>query len=84
MFKVKVGIAPEITRGIFQIKDKPYNLRHKFLVKSNNVRSVNHGAHTASFIGPRIRDTIPEVHQNTNSLLVFKENVKKWITENCP
>lgn len=84
MFKVKVGIEPEIMNDIDQSKDKLYNLRHKFLVKSKNVRSVNYGTHTASFIGPRIWDTIPEVCQNTNSLLAFKENIKKWITENCP
>ena len=32
----------------------------------------------ASFVGPRIWDTIPKVCQNTNWLLFFKENIKKW------
>ena len=84
MFKVKVGIALEIINDSFQNEHKPYNLRNKFLVKSNNVRSENYGTHTASFVGPRIWNTLPKVCQNTNSLLVFKENKKKWITENCP
>ena len=73
MFKLKVVIAPEIMTDIFQIEDKLYILRHKFLVKSNNVRSVNYGTQTACFFGPRIWGTIPKVFQNTNSLLVFKE-----------
>ena len=38
----------------------------------------------ASFVCPRIWNTIPEVFQNTNSLLVLKENIKKWVPENCP
>ena len=52
MLKVNVGVEPEIMNDIDQSKDRPYNLRHKFLVKSKNVRSVNYGTHTASFIGP--------------------------------
>ena len=47
MFKVKVGIEPEILKDIFKIEEKPYNLGNKFLVKSNNVRSVNYGTYTA-------------------------------------
>ena len=71
-------------KNIFQIEGKPYDLRHEFLVKSKNVRTVNCGTHMASFVCPRIWITIPEVCQNTNSLLVLKGNIKKWIPENCP
>ena len=52
MFKVKVGIAPHIMKDIFQVEDKHFNLRHKFFVKSHNVRPVNYGTHTTSFFGP--------------------------------
>ena len=52
-------------KHIFQIEDKPYKLRHKFLVKRNNVRSVNYGTNTASFIGSRIWD-------NTRSMSKYK------------
>ena len=64
-------------KHIFQIENKTYSLRHKFLVKSNNVGSVSYGTHTSSFVGSRIWDTIPEMCQNTNSLLIFEENIKK-------
>ena len=84
IFKVTVGIAPEIIKHIFQIEDKPYKLRHKFLVKRNNARSANYGTNTASFVGSRIWDITPGACQNTNSLFIFKENIKKWIPEDCP
>ena len=61
MFKVKVGITSEIMKDIFEIKEKPYNLRYNFLVKSNDVRSANYGAPTSFFVGPRIWDTVPKV-----------------------
>ena len=72
-------------KDIFKLKiNLITNLRHKFLVKSNNARSANYGTHTAYFVGSRIWDTIPEVYQNTNSFIVFNEDIKKWIPENCP
>ena len=55
-------------------RDKPYNFRHKFLVKSSNVKSENYATYMVSFVGPRIWETIVVVRQNTISLEVFKEN----------
>ena len=71
-------------KDIFEIEDMPHNLRHTFLVRINNVRSAYYGNNAATFFGPRIWDIISEVCQNTNSLLVFKENIKKWIPEDYP
>ena len=42
-------------KDIFQIEDKHNNVRHKDLVKNNNVRSVNFGNHTASSVVPEFR-----------------------------
>ena len=38
-------------RDIFKIEEKPFN-RHKCLVKSNNVNSVNYGTNATYFAGP--------------------------------
>lgn len=40
---------------------------------------MSDGTYMASFFGSRIWDTLPEICQNTNSLLVFIEKIKKWI-----
>ena len=63
MFKVKIGIAPEIIRDTFQIEDKPYNFGHKFSIKSSNVKFVNYETHTASFCWSQ------NFARNTTSLL---------------
>ena len=68
---------------IFQIEDKPCYCRYKFLVKISNIKSVRYGTYMASFIGPRIWNTIPEDCQNKDSLKVFEERMKKWIVEKC-
>ena len=64
MFKVNVGIAPEIMKDIFQIEETPYNLRHKVLAKNSNVRSVNYGVHTTDLVATRTGC------QKTNSIYI--------------
>ena len=49
MFIVKIGIAPEIMKDIFEIDERPYNLRHGFLVKRHSVRQVRYGIETTCF-----------------------------------
>ena len=56
-------------RGIFQTEDKAYKFQYKFLVKISNIK---YGTYTASFIGTRIWNVIPEDCQNKDSLKVFK------------
>ena len=40
IFKVKLGLAPEIMKNIFPIIENPYDLRNKIKFKSRNVHFV--------------------------------------------
>ena len=57
IFKVKLGLAPEI--NIFPIIENPYDLRKETKFKSRNVHTVRYGIETASFVAPRIWSIIP-------------------------
>ena len=57
---------------------------YDLLIKRHNVRSVYCGTKTASFIGPKIWDTLPNSCKEVISLKNLKENLKNWIPENCP
>ena len=58
---------------------------YDFLIKRHNVRSVYCGTNkTASFIGPKIWDTLPNSCKDATSLKSFKVNLKRRIPENCP
>ena len=46
IFKVKIGVAPEIVNDIFSIIDNPYNLRNDIKFKSKNIRTVRYGTET--------------------------------------
>ena len=84
LFKVKIGVAPEIMKDIFEINESRYNFRHDFLVKRHNVHSVQYGTETAAFLAPKLWDTIPDECKNATTLNAFKEKIKNWIPENCP
>ena len=53
MFKRKIGIAPGIMKNVSEIVLKIYNLRHVFLVKRHNMRSVRYRTETDSFQVPK-------------------------------
>ena len=83
VFKVKTGIGPETLKDIFQFTEPVYNLRNiKF--KSNNVKTIQYGTETISFLGPKLWNLLPEDIRNVKSLSEFKNRIKSWIPTNCP
>ena len=84
MFKVKIGYAPDIMKEVFEIENRYYNFRHDFLTKQCNIQSVYYSTETASFISPKIWDTLPNSCKDAASLKSFKVNLKRRIPENCP
>ena len=54
IFKVKLGLAPEIMKNIFPVIENPYDLRNETKFKSRNVHTVRYGIETASFVAPKI------------------------------
>ena len=53
MFKVRNGLAPEITNNVFQINLSLYNLRNSEF-KTENVKTIHYGTESLSFLGPKI------------------------------
>ena len=85
IFKVKKGVAPAIMNNIFEFNDNPYSLRNDTAYfKSRNVRTVRYGIETASFVGPRIWNSIPLEIKESTSLQIFKSKIKSWTPKNCP
>ena len=83
IFKVKVGIAPDIMKNVFPIIENPYDLRNETKFKSRNVNTVRYGIGTASFVAPRIWSSIPRSYKECSSVKEFKEKIKFWYPENC-
>ena len=64
-------------KEIFEIDNRNYNFHHDFSIKLSNMRSVCHGTGIASFISPKIWDTLPNSCKDTTSLKGFKVHLKK-------
>ena len=85
MFKVKHMLCPEITGDIFMERtNNQYNLRNCPFFINPQVHSVFHGTESISYLGPRIRDIVPEEFKHKKSLNSFKESIKIWVPTNCP
>ena len=84
MFKVKTACAPDIMKEIFEINTGNYNSCRDLLIKLHNIWSVYYTTKSASFIGPKIGNTLPNNCKYANISTSFKENPKRWIPENCP
>ena len=54
IFKVRLGLAPEIMKKILLITENPYDLRNETKFKSRNVGTVPYGIENASFVTRRI------------------------------
>ena len=67
IFKVKKGIAPAIMNNVFEFNDNPCSLRNgTAYFTSRNVRTVRYGIETASFVEPKIWNSIPlEIKEST-------------------
>ena len=89
-FKVKIGIAPELTKSVFEFTDVRYNLRNQskcnipFTVAYRSIPfTERYDIETASSIGPKLWDKVP-TEINSKSLEQFKVGIKSWVLQNCP
>ena len=85
MYKVANGMSPEITNGIFQLREKSrYNLRHatEFIIPP--IHSVYNGRESVSYLPPKIWELIIPIIRQTDTLSGFKKAIKKWKPTKCP
>ena len=85
MCKVVNGMSPEITNGIFQLREKSrYNLRHtsEFIIPP--IHSVYNGSESVSYLAPKIWELIIPIIRQIDTLSGFKKAIKKWKPTKCP
>ena len=85
MYKVSNGLSPTVVSNIFTQKNcHPYNLRLNSQFSRPLVRSVYHGTESISYLGPVIRDILPDSYKNLPNFSPFKNRIKKWKPRNYP
>ena len=85
IFKVKVGIAPELMKGVFECANGvPYNLRNRSKCSRSIPCTERYGIETASSIGPKLWDKVNIQIKKSKPLDEFKARIKSWVPKNCP
>ena len=82
MYKVSYGLSTPVVSNIFKQKNcHPYNLRLNSQFSRPLVRSVYHGTESISYLGPVIRDILPDSYKN---LVLLKTGLKTGSLEIIP
>ena len=78
LFKVKIGVAPEIMNEVFQIEERPYNFRNGVFIRRHNVRTVRYGTETVSFLAPKLwaLHFYQKIVKTKQALLLLKKKLK--------
>ena len=83
IYKFFVGLSPPIMNEVFQINECPYNLRNPRTLASKHKSTVRYGLDTIAFKGPQIWQDIPLEIRNSESLYLFKSNIKQMQSISC-
>ena len=83
MFQIKHGHFPEIVSDIFTQTTQHDNIRQNRDFRIRSVKSVYHGSESISYLGPKIWEIVPAKIKETNSLNIFKIEIRKWVPQSC-
>ena len=83
MFKIKNHLSPQPMQNLFTEKFYQHDLRKKRSWETYNLRTVWYGTETICNMGPKTWDLLPNDIKESNSLLEFKQKIKKWRTTEC-
>ena len=71
-------------KDTFHFTQMPYNLRNDPELQRRRKLTVSFGTESISSLAPKIWELIPSDIRSANSLGIFKEKIKFWITDKCP
>ena len=68
---------------VFQTNDCPYDLRNPRILASKHKSNIKYGINTIAFRGSQIWQNIPSEIRNSESLSLFKWNIKQIPSSRC-
>ena len=77
IYKFLNGLSPPTMREIFTKKDCPYSLRNPRSLIINSKSTVKYGIDLIAYKDPKIWQIFPTYLRNSESLSIFKCNIKK-------
>ena len=84
IFKFLKGISPKIMEQVFKVSERNYNLRTDVSFTTNNVRTMNYGQKSITYLAPRIWNLVPVDIKESETGVIFKRKIKRWVPDTCP
>ena len=84
IYKMKNNLNPPIMDNMFERRNNTYNLRNFQEFATKRKRTVKMGLETLNYRSPQLWSILPENLRQINSLVQFKESVRKWVCIDCP
>ena len=85
MYKVYSKVASDIMNDIFEKKNKIlYKLRSNCHCIPRNIKFVDHGPETISYLALKIWNLVPRNVKDSENMINAKANVTFWKEENSP
>ena len=77
VYKFLNGLSPPIMNEVLQTNDCPYNLRNPRILASKHKCTIKYGVNAIAFKEPQIWQNIFLEMRNSESLSLFKSNIKQ-------
>ena len=82
-FKSLQHSNPELMNNLFQLKDRPYNLRNQMLLKIPPVKTITYGTNSLIFKASLLWNSLPNEYKEAKSINIFKQKIKQWSGNSC-
>ena len=68
---------------VFQLKDRPYDLRGKLQLKIPPARTKTYGTNSLVFKASILWNSLPNEYKLSETTDIFKSRIKKWSGDTC-
>ena len=84
-FNVSWGLCPENVNELFKVREQiPYELRQSYQFQIPLAHSVFSGTESLKFFEPKIWALVPNEMKQLESLVKFRNGMKRWKLTSCP
>ena len=83
IYKMKNNLNPPIMDNMFERRNNTYNFRNFQEFAAKRKRTVKMGLETLNYRFPQLWSILLENLRQINSLVQFKESVRKWVCIDC-
>ena len=82
-FKSLHSSNPQIMCELFELKDRPYNLRGQQILKIPPAKTTSYGINSLIFKASLLWNKLPNEYKLAKSVNEFKHKIKKWQGNSC-